>query len=152
MKPLKTWIAVADGAHARILLHASPEGGTKTIPKEIYADHAEFTHELGDERPGRTFNSVGNTRHAVEPHVDLHERREEEFLQKFALHINDSFAKDAFDQLIIVTPPRALGILRKNLSDQIRKHIIAEIGHDLAQRPDHEIAAAVAKAVVGFGR
>ena len=151
MKPIKTWIAVADGAHARILLHANPENRTKTIPGEKYDDHAAFTHELGDDKPGRTFSSTGSVRHALEPRTDIHEKREEEFLQRLASRLDDAFANGIFDQLILVAPPRALGLLRKNLSNHIRNHIVGELGHDLAQRPDHEIAAVVAKSFVGFG-
>ena len=150
MKPKRTWIAAADGAHARILQHAKPAEGTKTIASEIFAETADFTRELGDDRPGRTFNSTGKMRHAIEPRCDLHEKHKEEFLRKFATHLDGALADDHYDQLILVAPPRVLGHLRKYLSHKVLNKVHGEILRDMAQRPDKEIADAVSAKFVGF--
>jgi len=88
------------------------------------------THELGADAPGRTVNSVGSIRSAVEQ-TDWHDQAERAFLV--------NLANGKTKSVIIVAPPRALGILRPVYSHKVRDAVRAEVDKDLVKHPIHEI-------------
>ena len=51
--------------------------------REVYEQDDPKTHEIGTDKPGRSFNSVGNGRSAMEQ-TDWHEQEEQRFLAKLA--------------------------------------------------------------------
>jgi protein required for attachment to host cells len=143
VKPLRTWIVAADGAHAKFLDFAGRKSGARTVAGHIYAQQAKPTRDLGRDRPARVAESKGPARHAIEPRVDLHERQEEIFLQMVVRRLLEAFDADAFDNLVLIAPPKALGILRKLLPDRIKSKVTSEIDNDYAQHADNEIARLV---------
>lgn len=93
--------------------------------------------EIGEEdlynpqdRPPRSFDSVGPGRHGMERR-DLHEAEEENFLTRVAERIGVAEKQNAFDHLVIAAPPRALGLLRNKLTDNSKQRIRAEASKDL---------------------
>jgi protein required for attachment to host cells len=99
---------------------------------------APSTAELGDDQPGRSFQSSGNTRGAYET-TDLHQQAEDDF----ALEMAELFIfhmKDDDRQAILIAPPKVLGLMRKHLPDDIRQRLIAEIDKDYAGRTALDVA------------
>ena len=45
----------------------------------------------------------------------------------------------AYDRLIIVAPPVALGDLRTAISDHVRAKVVGEVSHDLTKTPNGEV-------------
>ena len=62
MKPTKTWIMIADGARARILENEGPGRGLKEVPNMTFAGDHSATHNIVDDRQGRSYNPI--VRHA----------------------------------------------------------------------------------------
>src|SRR3954469_364542 len=113
MKPTRTWILVADGGGARILEALGKGHGLHAISgSESRAENAP-SHELGRERPGRVHESVGTTRHAIEPRRDPHKALETLFADQLATMLGKYAAARAFDRLVILAPPAMLVDLRK---------------------------------------
>ena len=130
MKQNRTWIVVADGAKARILLYTARLKGVQQIPDgEFHASHLP-THELVTDRQPRIHESVGAARHAVEPRIDPHKQREEQFLARLAAHLEGAGQRGEFEHLVVVAPATALGDLRKEFGPLLQKRLIAEIVHD----------------------
>ena len=48
--------------------------------------------------------------------------------------------RNAYDRLVIVAPPVALGDLRTAISDQVRALVVGEIARDLTKIPNSEVA------------
>ena len=88
--------------------------------------------------PGRSFSSVGSGRSAVEQ-TDWHRQEEERFLQKLVSQLDHSVKVGEVKSLVIVAPPRALGVLRQAYSHNLRAAVQAEIDKDLVRLPVHEI-------------
>jgi protein required for attachment to host cells len=139
MKAARTWIVVADGAKVRVLAGLGRGSNFKPVNDLSFAEHSPASRDIVSERPGRTFNSTGRLRHAIEPRVDAHEQREAEFLQSVADRLDSALRQKNYDDLIIAAPPRALGILRKQLSDDVRRHLRGELDRDLTKQPDGAI-------------
>lgn len=141
MKPTRTWILIADGGRARVLENLGPGKGIAEVAGMAMATVLPAAHDLSSDRPGRTFESGYSGHHALEPKSDPHERLKHDFLTNVAGRIDGHFSQGAFDKLIIVAPPHALGELRGLFSDRVRAVTTGEVAKDLTKTPDHEIAS-----------
>ena len=140
MKPTRTWILIADGARARILQNDGPGTGLQALEgREWHGDHAA-THELMSDRTGRAFSSVGPARSAIEPHSDPHRQLKRNFVHRLADTLSEGWRDRAYDRLILVAAPSALGDLRAALSPDVRAKVVAEIAKDLTKIPDAAMA------------
>jgi protein required for attachment to host cells len=139
MKPTTTWILIADGARACIFANHGPGKGMQAVEGATFdADHRPDREILSD-KPGRTFESVGTTRHAIAPHHDPHRELKRAFSAELAAMLDKQLAAKAYDRLILVAPPTTLGDLRASLSEQVKSKIYAELDKDLTKTPMHEL-------------
>ncbi len=132
------WVVVCDGAKALVLQNA----GNRTTPslktKEVY-EHADAkTSELGTDKPGRASNSVGHGRSAMEQ-TDWHDQEEQKFLAKLAARLDKAVLGGETPSLIVVAPPRAIGVLRRAYTSHVRQAIRGEVEKDYVKMPIDEI-------------
>ena len=132
------WVIVCDGKKALILENAGDEKFLNLKTKEVQEHADPKTSDLGTDEPGRSFSSVGSGRSAVEQ-TDWHRQEEERFLQKLVSQLDHSVRVGEVKSLVIVAPPRALGVLRQAYSHNLRAAVQAEIDKDLVWLPVHEI-------------
>ena len=135
MKPIRTWIVVANARQARIIehhgaghgLHPVPGMALKADPPGEYSDRPGTGHSIA----GPGVNAVG--RPDPQEQADL----------AFAHRINDTLctALDAakFDRLLIVAGPHLLGLLRKALEPALVERVLAEVDKDLTALPLEDI-------------
>lgn len=135
----KTWILVADGARAHILLNRGPATGLEPVGGHDFAAPLPPTRELGSDRPGRTHRSADSTRAAMEPRVDWHAYEKHLFAKSMAKVLDEAAMAKAFDRLVLVAPPRVLGELRAALGAQTRALVKAELNKDLTHLAPHEL-------------
>lgn len=139
MKPTTTWILIADGGRARIFANEGPGKGIVVVEGASFeADHRP-DHELVRDHEGRSFESVGATRHGIQPHTDPHRELKRDFSERLAEMLDKSLAAKSYDRLILVAPPVTLGDLRKALSGHVKAAVYAELHKDLTKTPMHEL-------------
>jgi protein required for attachment to host cells len=149
MKKIRTWILVADGARARILLNEGAGSGLQpAIDREFEGDHRP-TREIGAERPGRVHaNSRDGSRHAMANTVDWHRFAKEDFAREMAKRLDRAAARKDFDRLVLVAPAKTLGDLRKTLADTTRSRVSHEIAKDLTPLPLKELTENLGRTLV----
>ncbi|KKB12850.1 hypothetical protein VE25_05275 [Devosia geojensis] len=135
MKKTITWILIADGSQARVLENTGPGKGLKQVRGLDFSIPAMQAKDIMADRPGRAFSSVGTGRSAMEPKTDPVEHREAEFCKSMAEMLDKSLQKGAFDRLVIAAAPITLGNIRKALSPQLKKSVMAELDKDLTNIP-----------------
>lgn len=136
--PWKGWVVVCDGAKA---LFFRNEGDAELLNLKLMEemdDEAPPAHELGTDRPGRVFSSVGTARSSVE-NTDFHDKAEADFLSAVAEKIGNAVHEHDIASLTVVAPPRALGLLRASLPSAAQAVVKAEIAKDLVRMPTNEI-------------
>lgn len=140
MKSKRTWVLIADAGRARVLERESDT--RKLVPVEGLSFENELppVHDLVDDRQARSFESVGNMRHPVSGPTDPRRKEKRRFVDELASLLDQKLAGGAFDALILVAPPQALGDFRAAISNDVRKAIVSEIAKDLTKTPDHEVA------------
>ena len=132
------WVIVCDGKKALVLENAGDEKFLNLKTRQVF-DHPDAkTSEIGTDAPGRSFSSVGHGRSAMEQ-TDWHTQEEERFLQKLAANLDAAVKAGQIKSLMIVAPPRALGVLRPAYSHDVRNVLRAEVDKDFVKMPLHEI-------------
>ncbi|WP_019936507.1 host attachment protein [Bordetella sp. FB-8] len=129
--PNLAWIAVCDGAKGIVFRNEGERGSLNLCTVSVMGAELRAAHEHGSDRPDRIVSPTGSGRHAVET-VDRHRLAEIHFLEDFARSLDDMVPQHALQAtLIVIAPPRALGILRRKLSARLRQMLKREIARDL---------------------
>ena len=139
IKHKKTWVVVADGAHARIFLNEGPGTGLMPALDHDLIGNRQPSHEMGSDRPGVSFSSAAPGRHAMAPSTDPHEHAKHEFIRQVTKAIKEGLNEHAYEQLILVAPPKALGDLRAGIDPQAAKLVKAELHKDLTHLTPYQL-------------
>ncbi|MEA2951126.1 MAG: hypothetical protein QOJ96_646 [Alphaproteobacteria bacterium] len=137
------WVVVCDGAKALVLENVGDEMFPNLKMREVYEQEDPMTHEQGTDAPGRSVNSVGSARSAMEQ-TDWHTQAEQRFLQKLAARLDAAISAGETTSIVLAAPPRALGVIRQAYSQGLRQALHAEIDKDLVKLPVHEIEKYIA--------
>src|SRR5690349_23366597 len=119
------WVVVCDGAKALVLENDGDIRAPNLKTVQVFEQKDLATHALGTDAPGRTNNSVGSARSAVEQ-TDWHDQSERAFLVHLAQQLDGAVTAGKAKSLIIVAPPRALGMIRPAYSQTLKSAVRAE--------------------------
>ena len=140
MKPIITWILIANGARARAVKHAGIGTGLTEVKTMTLFDDRLSISQIMSDRAGRTFTSMEKSRSAMQLKTDPVAKREADFIRLVADNLNIYFKNKCFDRLVIFAAPHAMGDLRQALSSELRDAILKEIPKDLTNIPNEKIA------------
>jgi protein required for attachment to host cells len=132
------WVVVCDGAKALILENAGDAISLNLKTKEVHEQADEKTHEQGTDAPGRSINSVGARRSAMEQ-TDWHDQAEQRFLTDLSKRLDAAVTAGETKSIVLIAPPRALGVIRQACTPGLRNALRAEIDKDYVKMPLHEI-------------
>jgi protein required for attachment to host cells len=126
------WVVVCDGAKALILENAGDTKFPNLKTIKVFEQEDLPTHALGTDAPGRHIKS------AVEQ-TDWHDQAERQFLTQLVRHLDAALGAGKTKSLILVAPPRALGMIRPPSSQALKGALRAEVDKDFVKMPVHEI-------------
>ncbi len=132
------WVVVCDGAKALILENTGDGKFPNLKTVQVLEQKDLPTHLLGADKPGRTHSSAGHGSSAV-TQTDWHNQAEQLFLTHLAQRLDADLAAGKVKSVILVAPPRALGMIRHAYSHALRGAIRSEIDKDLVKHPVHDI-------------
>lgn len=138
-------VFVGDGRKALFLRNVGNPNALRLQTERVFEQDNPPTDEQGSDQPGRTFQSVGTARSAIEQ-TDWHDIEEKKFAHEIAERLARMVRDGKVDKLIIAAPPRTLGELRQALSEQVKSHVIAEIDKDFTRHPVPDIQKHLADA------
>lgn len=136
------WILVADASRARIV--ACNENVTEVLPVKE-SEHPQsrlLTSDLMSDEPGRSWSMPGgHIISAYDPPTDPAEMEHDRFAKELADELALGLNQHSYDKLILVAPPRFLGMLRRHVAPGVNERITAEIHRNftkvsLADLPD----------------
>lgn len=132
------WVVVCDGSKALFLQNAGDSKFPNLQTREVLEQKVPPTSEIGSDAPGRAHSSVGNGRSAVEQ-TDFHTQQEDEFLRSIISKLDTAVQAGQIKSLILVAPPRALGVLRQGYTHGLKQAVREEIQKDYVKMPVYEI-------------
>ncbi|GAA4008950.1 host attachment family protein [Sphingomonas humi] len=141
--PNRALVLVVDG---RKMLFFRNEGDTNQIDLRTEAheerDDANHDGDLKTDAPGSSANSVGSARSSMEE-TDFKQQEEDNWVKDVAEKLRLRALKGDFEHLCIVAPPKALGVLRKELHKEVEKRVVCTINKEMSGRPIPDIEALI---------
>jgi protein required for attachment to host cells len=143
--PAGALILVGDGRKALFLRNKGAPTHVELAVEQVL-EHADApTRDQGTDRPGRYRGGDGVSRSAFEE-VDWHQLEEDRFSVEIGGALNRLAHDNRFYHLILVAPPKVLGIVRAQMNKETSGRIVAEVPKDLTSHPIAEIARALSGA------
>jgi protein required for attachment to host cells len=134
-----TWILVADSAKAR--LFAINEDDRSFAEIEDFLNPEARGREPAQDRPPRTHDRMGNSRHAIEPRTSPEEKAVEFFAHELDASLERGRTGHRYTELVLVAPPQFLGAMNAALGEKVRACVTAEVPKDLTSADMPEILA-----------
>jgi protein required for attachment to host cells len=95
-------------------------------------------HEIKSDAAGSSKQGFGFGRPAL-GETDFHQQDEDRWVKDAADNLKARALRNDFDALAIVAPPRALGILRKELHKEVERRVVATFNKEMTDRPIPDI-------------
>jgi protein required for attachment to host cells len=136
------WCLVADGSKALVLMNKGSQEKPNLVTERVLTLDNPPNRDHNSDRPGRMFDHSAHHKSALEP-TDFHQRAEDLFMKKIAEQLHVALKADLFSRLVIAAPPDALGVLRQEMSEDLKKVVVAEFNKNWTNIPVAEIYAVV---------
>lgn len=131
MKPVVTWIVLANAREVRVFANKGPGKGLLALARKRW--QAEGVGKPRD-KAGVGHSIAGPGISAVES-TDPQRQSDMRFAQDVSLQLLHSFDAHEFGRLVLVAGPHMLGLLRATLHDRLKVVISNEIAKDLSAQP-----------------
>lgn len=132
------WVVVCDGAKALILENIGDKQHPELRMRDVFEQKNPSTADQGADRPGRSHPPFSLRSSSVNQ-TDWHDQAEEEFLVDLVAKLDRAVQDGTTKELVIVAPPRALGMVRRHYTPAIREALLKELDKDLVKIPIDQI-------------
>jgi len=133
-----TWVLICDGGKAILAENAGDAEAPNLRVHETFEQRDPPTRDQGTDKPGRKYAGVGEARSATEP-TDFHQQAEEDFLKRIATMLDRNIGEKHIGNLVVVAPPRAIGVLRRSFSPAVKSVLHREVEKDYVHMPMPQI-------------
>ncbi len=135
-----TWVVVADSSQADIYSRARRRSPLELVQSLSEPAARAKEKDLLADAPGRSFDSGGQGRHAMEPDHTEKQNLRINFADRIADFLESGRQAGNFKQLILVAAPALLGELRTQLNDPTAKLIRVAVDKDMTDATPARIA------------
>ncbi len=126
-----TWIVVANNSIARFFTVESESSPLTEIEALTHLEGRLHDREITSDFPGK-IKGAGAVGHAFEQPTDPKKHEAENFAHKVTKHLEAAHNEHQFEQLLLVAEPSFLGLLRNQLSEQLKKLVCFELDSNIA--------------------
>lgn len=136
--PHRALVMVADGTKVLFLRNHGDQNqiDLRTEAHDFREDRKD--REIKTDAPGTQAQRWGDARPAMDE-TDFHTQEEIRWVKEAAEELKRRALRNDFDALAIIAPPKALGVLRKELHKQVEKRIVLTINKEMTDRPIPDI-------------
>jgi len=136
---MTAWILVANSSRARLFSAVSPTGPIQEVEGFAHPEARVHEQELTSDLPGRTFDSAGQGRHAMEVKVGPKEQEQINFAGQLGKYLEQGRVGHSYDHLFLVVTPAFLGLIRQKLTRETASLADSQIDKDLTLHTAEEI-------------
>lgn len=144
MKPIVTWILLANARAGRVLEHTGPGKGLTPLGGQEWTADKPRAHR---DKAGVGHSIAGPGVAAVEQ-PNLQKLNDAQFAKQLIEHLSKAFRVKKFDRLILIAGPHMLGLLRQELGAPLCAVLVGEIPKDLSLRPLSEVERHLGELIV----
>ena len=136
MKP--TLILVADNSRARFFTAETPTSPLVEIEAMAHIEGRLHDREITSDLPGK-IKGDGKMGHAFEQATDPKKHEADNFAHRIARYLEETHNANRFQQLLMIADPSFLGLLRNQLSENIKKLICFELDKNITTHSVNDI-------------
>ncbi len=134
-----TWILVADRAGAR-LFEQQGRGKLLTLLRDLPHPEGKLKNrDIDADKHGRSFDSMGQGRHAMSTEQAPTDRVAERFAKELAQMLDQGRMQNAYGRLVLVADPVFLGMLRAALPEPLAGKVAATVNKDLTHVNERDL-------------
>lgn len=144
-----TWVLVAHSAGARIFENRGPGKGLTLLEQFDHERGRAMDRDFDADRPGRSFRrNAGDSRRSAMSRVEgPRDRAVADFARSLATHLATGRTEGRYTRLVLIAPPKFLGLLRSSLDGGTDKCVVGSIAKDLASTDDAELSKHVGEVI-----
>jgi protein required for attachment to host cells len=144
-----TWIVVAHEAGARFFENLGRGTGLELVEEIEHPDGRARDRDMASDRPGRSFrkNSGDPSRASMSQSEGPHDRAVADFARALANRLKDARVQNQYKRLVLVAPPRFLGLLRSSLDGPTAQLVMVSLDKDLAASKTNELVERLSKLI-----
>ena len=108
--------------------------------REIKTDAAGgAAHSAGVSGRGIGAQGGGHLARPAMEETDFHQQEEDRWIKDAADELKKRALRNDFDALALIVPPKALGVLRKELHKEVERRIVLTLNKEMTDRPIPDI-------------
>ncbi len=134
-----TWVLVLDGTKALILENVT-DGQDPTL-RVVRKDENDSSDSKGESTTGPDHGGDQKKPTANE----FHSTTETGFAEEMAEWLYKAAHRGRFDKIVLVAPPKVLGVLRQKLHKEVASRVVGEVHKTLTGHPVDQIERIVAE-------
>ena len=133
--PHQALVLVTDGRKSLFLRNHGDEKqiDLRTEAHDERADRKDS--EIKTDAPGTIGQSAGYSERVAYEEADFHQQEEDRWVKDAADELRDRALRNDFDALAIIAPPKALGVLRKELHKEVERRVVVTLNKEMTDRP-----------------
>jgi protein required for attachment to host cells len=140
--PNNALVLVVDGRKMLFFRNHGDEAqiDLRTEAHDEREDH--YDRELKTDAPGNAATGMkggGDTHRPAYSETDYHQQEEDVWVKDAAEELKKRALRNDFDALAIIAPPKALGVLRKELHKEVERRVVLTLNKEMSGRPVPDI-------------
>lgn len=124
---MDTRVIVADNARARVFISHSVINRLEEVESFVHSEARMSNSELVGDSSGKSVDQHGS----LDPATSAKDHEEQNFARFLGRRLKALHNEQHFEQLILIAPPRFLGVLRKALPGSLDRLVTRSIDKDL---------------------
>ena len=136
-------VLVTDGRKTLFFRNAGDENQIDLRTEEFNEREDLKDGEIKTDAPGAIGQRGGYCGRVAYEETDFHQQEEDRWAATAAERVNQRVLTNDFDQLVIVAPPKTLGVLRKKLHKEAERKLLCEIPKEMTRRSIPDIEALI---------
>ena len=135
-------VLVTDGRKTLFFRNEGDENQIDLRTEEFDERDDAPDRELKSDAAGSSKQSFGFGRPAL-GETDFHQLEEDRWAQSAAEAVNKRVLQNDFEQLVVIAPPKTLGLIRKKLHKEAERRLVCELPKEMTGRPIPDIEALI---------
>ena len=136
--PNQALVLVADGRKMLFLRNHGDEAQIDLRTESHDQREDSMDRDLKTDSPGAQSPRFGIGRDTMDE-TDFHQQEEDRWVKDAAEELKKRALRNDFDALAIIAPPKALGVLRKELHKEVERRIVLTLNKEMTDRPISDI-------------
>ena len=135
----QTLVLVADGKKMLFLRNQGDENQIDLRTEAHDEREDRMDREIKSDAPGAIGQSAGYSGRVTYEETDFHQLDEDRWAKDAADRLRERALRNDFDKLVIVAPPKVLGVLRKDLHKEVERRLLFTCNKEMTDRPIPDI-------------